>query len=63
MNMPRPDWKLKAEHLENEVERLRAEVGRLQAICKTIASGLRGKYATRDDMAKLADSAALEGKE
>lgn len=37
-----------------------AENERLRAICKTIATGLRGEYASRLDMAKLAESAVQQ---
>lgn len=36
------------------------EVARLHSICRTIASGLRGQYATREDMALLAESGLPE---
>lgn len=47
--------------LRAEIERLTADNERLRDVCRTIAAGLRGQYATRLDMAKLADS-ALETK-
>lgn len=39
---------------------LRAEIGRLLAICRTIATGLRGEYASRIDMAKIAETASQQ---
>lgn len=38
----------------------REEIMRLRHICKTISTGLRGQYASREDMWKLAESAEVE---
>lgn len=43
-----------------DIRNATAEIGRLRDICQTISSGLRGQYATREDMWKLADSAQPE---
>ena len=34
--MPRPDWKLKAEHLENENVKLRTEAERLRTVLRSL---------------------------
>lgn len=41
-------------------QRAKREIERLRHICKTISTGLRGEYASREDMSKLADSAEVE---
>lgn len=43
--------------LEAKEEYHKQDAERLRTICRNISSGLRGPYATREDMWKLADSA------